>query len=63
MTHTDKYMEFSCSMRGLKAVDRKGREIPKFMLFWHHNFRESEQVKTKFNLIERQPWKSQEKST
>jgi hypothetical protein len=53
MTHTEKYMEFSCSMRGLKAVDRNGREIPKFMLFWHHNFREAYQVKSKFNLIKR----------
>jgi hypothetical protein len=53
MTHTDKFMEFSCSMRGLRAVDRNGREIPKFMLFWHHGFRDSQAVQTKFNLIQR----------
>ena len=53
MTHTDKYMNFHRSMIGFKAVDRNGREIPKFMLFWHHGFRNSQAVKTKFNLIQR----------
>jgi hypothetical protein len=53
MTHTDKYMEFHRSMMGFRAVDRNGREIPKFMLFWHHGLREAYQVKTKFNLINR----------
>ena len=43
-----KFMNFCNAMHGLKAVDKKGNEQPKFLLFWHHKCRNKQDVSKKF---------------
>jgi hypothetical protein len=49
-----KFAKFSSAMQGLIAIDKKGNEVPKFLLFWHHKCKnEFDVTDQNFKLIQR----------
>lgn len=47
------FFKFCNAMHGLTAVDAKGNEVPKFLLFWHHECRNPFDVNEIFDIKNR----------
>ena len=49
----NEFMDFCNTMYGMDAIDKNGKIVPKFLLFWHYGFKTAKEVSLGFDLVPR----------